>query len=318
MGYDIGLKRVNETFSTRSAMKLRTQIRVQWACDITTIWSLEDVAPVFDANMMRIYADVYRKDISNLNEEQLCELATSYQQAIKVFVYQNLFDTITKVYRKWRALAQSNTNHQFSIPTNSLTLFDNLLTLHKQDPGADDTLQFNAFKSSLLRNSDEWFKSWNEDFDTSKYLIPKERLLMFMDIVERKIHGCFQKTNSNDSVAVDYHTKIKGVLEYMKVLLMIVYQARIDRKEDIIKFTERQSGIYRFTQFFEEDVLQSASEFARKYGLLPMAHLICLPTDTELDLKVQQANVSDVRMIEILFAYTKYIQDHLTWEGTEA
>ena len=138
---------------------------------------------------------------------------------------------------------------------------------------------------------------------------------LWTNIVKEKIAACYQRSNSSDSVATDYHTKIKGVLEYMKVLLMIVHQARIDRKEDIIKFTERQSGIYRFTQFFEEDVLQSASEFARKYGLLPMAHLICLPTDTELDLKVQQANVSDVRMIEVLFAYTKYIQDHLTWEG---
>lgn len=310
MGFDIGLKKVNQLISISAQRSQRKYVELHWACDMVVVWNIGDVAPVLDENMMRIYADVYRRDITNLNDEQLKELATSYQQAIKVFVYQNLFNAISKITRRWRSLAEGNNNYPFSIPTNSLTMFDNLLLLHKQNPDADDTLQFNAFKSSLLRNSEEWFQTWNQDFDISKYLIPQERFLLFMDIVDKKIRECFQKTNSNDSIAVDYHTKIQSVIEYLKVLLLIAHQAKIERKEDILKLP---SILYRWG-WLKQETREAASRFALKYGTLRMTHLICLDTDTDLNLPIPQADISNVETLETLYAYTKYVQDHLILE----
>lgn len=313
MGFDIGLKRAAQVATMTTQMSQRRYVEFQWICDMVAVWNIGDVTPSFDENMMRIYADVYRRDITNLNDEQLRELATSYQQAIKVFVYQSLFNVISKISRRWRSLAEKNKNYPFSIPTNSLTMFNNLLLLHKQDPGADDTLQFNAFKSSLLRNSEEWFQTWNQDFDISKYLIPQERFLLFMDIVDEKIKGCFQKTNSNDSIAVDYHTKIQAVIEYLKVLLLIAHQAKIERKEDVLKLP---SSAFRWG-WMKQELREASSRFTVKYGLLKMTHLICLDTDTDLDLPIQQADISNVETLETLYAYTKYLQDHLTMEDTE-
>lgn len=310
MGFDIGLKKANQLISISAQRSQRKYVELHWACDMVVVWNIGDVAPVLDENMMRIYADVYRRDITNLNDEQLKELATSYQQAIKVFVYQNLFNAISKISRRWRSLAEGNNNYPFSIPTNSLTMFDNLLLLHKQNPDADDTLQFNAFKSSLLRNSEEWFQTWNQDFDISKYLIPQERFLLFMDIVDKKIRECFQKTNSNDSISVDYHTKIQAVIEYLKVLLLITHQAKIERKEDILKLP---SILYRWG-WLTQETREAASRFALKYGTLRMTHLICLDTDTDLNLPIPQADISNVETLETLYAYTKYVQDHLTLE----
>ena len=314
MGFDIGLKRAKQVADITTQITRRKYVEFHWICDLISVWNIGDVAPTFDENMMRIYADVYRRDITNLNDKQLKELATSYQQAIKVFTYQSLFNVISKIVRRWRALAEKDRNYPFSIPTNSLTMFDNLLLLHKQDPGADDTLQFNAFKSSLLRNSEEWFKAWNQDLDISKYLIPQERFLLFMDIVDEKIKQCFQKTNSNDSVAVDYHTKIQNVIEYLKVLLLIVHQAKIERKEDVLKFP---SSTFRWGWMRRKELLEAANRFAIKYGLLSMTHLICLDTDTNIDLPIQQADISNVETLETLYAYTNYLQDHLTTEDVE-
>ena len=313
MGFDIGLKRAAQVATMTAQMSQRRYVEFQWICDMVAVWNIGDVTPSFDENMMRIYADVYRRDITNLNDEQLRELATSYQQAIKVFVYQSLFNVISQISRRWRSLAEKNKNYPFSIPTNSLTMFNNLLLLHKQDPGADATLQFNAFKSSLLRNSEEWFQTWNQDFDISKYLIPQERFLLFMDIVDEKIKGCFQKTNSNDSIGVDYHTKIQALIEHLKVFLLIAHLAKLEHKEDVLNLP---SSAFRL-RWMKQALLAASRRFAVKYGLLKMTHLICLDTDTDLDLPIQQADISNVETLETLYAYTKYLQDHLTMEDTE-
>ena len=87
MGFDIGLKKVNQLISISAQRSQRKYVELHWACDMVVVWNIGDVAPVLDENMMRIYADVYRRDITNLNDEQLKELATSYQQAIKVFCF---------------------------------------------------------------------------------------------------------------------------------------------------------------------------------------------------------------------------------------
>ena len=309
MGFDIGLKTIDQRYHSQEVFNARMKKRLHWLWDMVTVWSIRDITPTFDPNMMRIYADTYRRDITNLNDEQLRQLATSYQQAIKVFVYQNLFNEITKISRKWRAFAENSVaTNIFSIPTNSLTMFDNLLTLHKQNPDADDTLQFNALKSSLFRNSEEWFKAWNEDFDISKYIVPKERMFAFMDIVDRKVQACYQKTNSKDSIALDYHTKIQNAIDYLKVLLLIVHQAKIERKDDILE--EMKFLFPVVTDLIPRELLAEATVFAKTYGNLPISHLVCLDTDTSLDLHLEQVDMTNVCTLEPLYAFVKYIQSH--------
>ena len=67
----------------------------------------------------------------------------------------------------------------------------------------------------------------------------------------------------------------------------------------------------------KQELREASSRFTVKYGLLKMTHLICLDTDTDLELPIQQADISNVETLETLYAYTKYLQDHLTMEDTE-
>ena len=237
MGYDIGLKPINNSIRIESRAKFEQEIQVSWAIDMVTTYMLEGVTPLSDAIMMRLYAASYRKNIIGLNEEKLTSLASSYQQGIKCFFYQNLFNKLNDIILRWEAIVNAVPDGEtfFSIPTNSTTAFNNLLTYHKMDPSADDTLQFNAFKSTLVANATEWFKAWYEDFDISKYIIPKDRFLLFINIVKEKVIACYQRSNSSDSIATDYHTKLNVAIDYIKALLMIVHQTNIESREDAKK-----------------------------------------------------------------------------------
>lgn len=314
MGLDIGLKRIQAAEAVQRIAAQRQLVECHWSCDLVTAWSIGEVIPTVDTTMLRIYSDVYNKDINYLNEEQLQRLATACTQPITVFIYQQLFRAICRIAQRWRTLGSLDKNFMFSITTNALTMFQNLLTLHKQHPDADDTLEFNSFKSSLLRNSEEWFlEPWHEDFDISKYYIPQEQFIAFMDIVDKKIQQCFSKSNPNDTIAVDYSTKIQSVIEYLKTLLLIVHQAKIESKEDVLKL---KTFAFNY-QCVDSESRQLATQFATKYGNLTITQLLCLSTDTQITLPVEQANGAKRDKFETLYAYTKYIQNHIRQEETE-
>lgn len=318
MGLDIGLKPAMRRIRIDNRARMEALIRRQWVIDLVTTYMLEGMSPVLDANMMRIYAAAYKKNTTGLNDEKLCNLATSYQAGIKFFVYQNLFNKINSIVLRWESLVRSVPEGEsfFSIPTNSLTMFNNLLTFHKLDDSANDTLQFNALKSSLTNNSVEWYQAWFEDFDISKYILPKERFLEYINIVKSKIAYCYQKSNASDSVAVDYQTKINSVLDYIKVLLLIVHQVQIDSREDAKKYAMDD---IMFKHQISPELTKQANLYASKYaGILKMVHIACLDTKEEISLPAPTLNEMNASTIattdEYQFLYVTYLRDHL---GTE-
>ena len=297
MGLDIGLKPVMRRIRIDNRARMEALIRRQWVIDLVTTYMLEGVSPVLDANMMRIYAAAYKRNTTGLNDEKLCSLATAYQGGIKFFVYQNLFNKINSIVLRWESLVRSVPEGEsfFSIPTNSLTMFNNLLTFHKLDNSADDTLQFNALKSSLTNNSVEWYQAWFEDFDISKYILPKERFLEYINIVKSKIAYCYQKSNASDSVAVDYQTKINNALDYIKKYAM----------DDIM-----------FKHQISPELTKQANLYASKYaGILKMVHIACLDTTEEITLPAPTLNEMNASTIsttdEYQFLYVTYLRDHL-------
>ena len=311
-GYDIGLKPIvaSATFDTK--MKHKKFLRLHWACDIFKTLVLADIVPVFDANMMRIYAYAYRKDLEGVPVDKLTEMASAYHQAISTFVYQNVFGHIARIVNRWKTYVESCSNSNFSIPTNCLNHFNNLLQIHKLDPNVDDTIQFNAFISSIMQNSVEWFQIWDEDFDVSKYIVPKERVLEYIGIVEKKLNDCFKTTNANDSIAIDYKTKITHALEHIKALLLMFHQVKVTNREDMLQLIKKDFVI---KYHIDREMRAAADEFARKYTKLSMNHIVCIQPDMDIPLEVESElsdPVSDPE--EYQFLYGLYIQSHTKQE----
>ena len=313
MGYDIGLKPINNSIRIESRAKFEQEIQVSWAIDMVTTYMLEGVTPLSDAIMMRLYAASYRKNIIGLNEEKLTSLASSYQQGIKCFFYQNLFNKLNDIILRWEAIVNAVPDGEtfFSIPTNSTTAFNNLLTYHKMDPSADDTLQFNAFKSTLVANATEWFKAWYEDFDISKYIIPKDRFLLFINIVKEKVIACYQRSNSSDSIATDYHTKLNVAIDYIKALLMIVHQTNIESREDAKKVVV-DNTIVKYS--INRQVWTAAQNYALRYsGTLKLSHILCLDTTQEIEFPMVTSETESntaASSDEYQLLFVTYLKDH--------
>lgn len=317
MGYDIGLKPINNSIRIDNRAKFEKEIQVSWAIDLVTVYMLDGLSPLSDANMMKIYAAAYKKNIVGLNDEKLTMLATSYQQGIKCFFYQNLFNKLNDIILRWESIVKAVPAGEtfFSIPTNSTTAFNNLLTYHKMDPSADDTLQFNAFKSTLVANSTEWFRAWYEDFDISKYIIPKDRFLTFIDIVKKKVQACYQRSNASDSVATDYHTKLNVAIDYIKALLMIVHQTNIETREDAKKvLTDNPMVKYAI----DVQVWKTAQGYASQYaGILKLPHILCLDTTQEISFSttseaIEAGAITSSDEFQMLFI--TYLKDHVKHE----
>ena len=314
MGYDIGLKPINNTIRIESRAKFEKEIQVSWAIDLVTVYMLDSLSPLSDANMMRIYASAYKRDVTGLNDEKLTALATAYQAGIECFFYLNLFNKLNDIILRWESIVKAVPDGEtfFSIPTNSTTAFNNLLTYHKMDPSADDTLQFNAFKSTLVANAKEWFQAWYEDFDISKYIMPKDRFLLFIDIVKEKIAACYQRSNSSDSVAMDYHTKINVAIDYIKALLMIVHQTNIETRADAKK-TMMDNPMVKY--LIDIQVWKMGLGYASRYaGVLKLSHILCLDTTQEIEFPTTTPSEAESGSItssdEFQLLFVTYLKDH--------
>ena len=314
MGYDIGLKPINNTIRLESRAKFEKEIQVSWAIDLVTVYMLDSLSPLSDANMMRIYASAYKRDVTGLNDEKLTALATAYRAGIECFFYLNLFNKLNDIILRWESIVKAVPDGEtfFSIPTNSTTAFNNLLTYHKMDPSADDTLQFNAFKSTLVANAKEWFQAWYEDFDISKYIMPKDRFLLFIDIVKEKIAACYQRSNSSDSVATDYHTKINVAIDYIKALLMIVHQTNIETRADAKK-TMMDNPMVKY--LIDIQVWKTGLGYASRYaGVLKLSHILCLDTTQEIEFPTTTPSEAESGSItssdEFQLLFVTYLKDH--------
>ena len=67
MGLDIGLKPAMRRIRIDNRARMEALIRRQWVIDLVITYMLEGVSPVLDANMMRIYAAAYKRNITGLN-----------------------------------------------------------------------------------------------------------------------------------------------------------------------------------------------------------------------------------------------------------
>ena len=311
-GYDLGIKAVMTRGRFNDKMQHKKFLSVHWVCDIFKTLILGKVTPVYDANMMRIYAHAYRKDLEGVPVDKLTEMASAYRGAIDKFVYQNVFGHINRIVNRWRTYTESCIESNFSIPTNCLNHFNNLLQLHKLDPNADDTLQFNAFVSSMLQNSTEWFRVWEEDFDVSKYMVPKERVLEYIGIIEKKLDECFKSANANNSIAIDYRSKINIALEHLKALLLMFHQVKITNHEDMLKLIQQDMVI---KYHIPNELRDAADVFARKYTKLTLNHIVCIQPDMDVQLDVESEMSNPVPSPEeYQFLYGLYIQAHIKKE----
>ena len=275
MGINIGLTAI----INRDKYAIKQMERFNFSCDWITLEFLEDFVPVIDANMMRIYAREFGKNIDGMTDEEISAYGDVYKKQIHAFIYDNLFNRISKIIDR----VKSNANEFNSIPTNAKPAFDDYLTFAKLNPEANDTNQFVRFKSELIRNAEDWFKSWHEDLDASRYIIPSEKFIRYVEIVERKMEDCFHGSTIQDTIAIDFQQKIKNLIDHVKTLLLLRHQIKVENHK-------------MSKDFFDKDLMLSYGKFRRytdavipyveKFNAVKPSHAICIYA-SNIDVKLK-------------------------------
>ena len=276
MGINIGLTPI----VNRDKYATKLFNRINFACDWIVLEYLEELVPLVDANMMRIYAKEFGKNIDGMTDEEISAYGDVYKKQIIAFIYDNLFCRISKIIDRIKASA----NNFNSIPTNAKPAFDDYLTFAKLNPEANDTNQFVRFKSELIRNAEDWFKSWHEDLDASRYIIPSEKFIRYVEIVERKMEDCFHGSNLQDTIAIDFQQKIKNLIDHVKVLLLLRHQIKIENHKMSKDLFERDLMVTygKFKQYAEAVV-----PYVEKFNAVKPSHAICIyPSNIDVKLKL--------------------------------
>ena len=265
-----------DVIASESDKLLRRHIRDHWDCDWITLDLLAKAAPVYDADMWRIYAAEYRKDVKFLTEEDCRELANLNRDAIDTFVWANTLKRISDIVQRWKTFANiaNDTFLGMNIPSGAYLAFKNFVGNYRNDNYGDNAVvresAFQQFRSELLVNGVTY-----EDAEGRRALSIEE-FRLFINAIE----GEFNALTQNASGAVmDRKRKLQQIVDLTKMILLVCIGTQ-DNRNDTYTIS-LFDGLFRWRGTGHSASIQRN---VAGFGYLSMGHAVCLYADSPVEL----------------------------------
>lgn len=249
-----------------------------WDCDWIMLNSLHNVTPVYDANMWRIYAAEYNKNVEFLSDDELKELCNMNKENIDKYITQNITRRLDDIVGRWTGFAKvaNDTFMGMNIPTASHRAFKSFLSFHKNNDIKDDEVSrhhaFAQFHGELIVNS------INYGDTESRYPLTIEEFREFVTAIKYEFQNLASRGNVVNSSALDYKSRLEKAIKFINALLLVCIGGRRDHEsthavglfEDLIRWRDGSGR---------------TAEIVRKcsaLGGLTMAHVVCIYPNSEV------------------------------------
>lgn len=291
---------------TKELKKHSTRI---WDCDWIMLNSLSHITPVYDANMWRIYAGEYNKNIEFLTDDELKDICNANKTTIDKFISQNISKRLTDIILRWKDFAEvaDESFLGMNIPTASINAFKSFLSFHKNEDIKDDEVSrhhaFAQFHGELQVNM------INYGDNESRYLLSIDEFREFMRAIKYEFQNLETRSNVVNSTAHDYKSRLEKSIKYINTLLLVCIGGRsgyehihsIGLFEDLIMW---RSGTGRISE-----IIRKTSSM----GNLTMAHAVCLYPTSKAQLPLNSMQSSKVtetyRFLTTMMLQAEYLID---------
>ena len=221
------------------------KFRNKWFCDWVILEYLQEVAPVCDANMFRLYADKFNIDIENNTEADLVELATMYQKQMILFTVDNIKNRVWEIVNCWRdAIELPGCSSIYKLPVKCRRSMLNLLMLINHTTGTDFNPQFTQFTAELVEATLAK-TTFNYDRADTYQIITKDQFHTYITAITPFIDKCFEVKDSLEFEYNSFQTKFKAVVRLVKTIMLMCLPAYEmpfnDAREFFDKFIKNQA-----------------------------------------------------------------------------
>ena len=196
-------------------------IQRNWYCDWVILGLMDQVCPITDKNMYRLYADAYQVDIEDLEEQDIEDMAHMYKDQMYMFVASNVYSRIMTIIDRWSEYRENNACMAFfKIPAQCKVPLTNLLTISKNTVGADFIPLFTAFIGSLnqsLRHRNTHTFDKPDVFE----LLSKEHYCAYRDIVKDAVNKFFTRREGDEFDVNKFNEGLHHLLTVVRSLILL-------------------------------------------------------------------------------------------------
>ena len=213
---DLGFEALGDSKLVNSSSVQRA-----WYCDWVVLGLIEQVCPVSDKNMYKLYANAYQIDIDSLDDTDIEEMAHMYKDQLYTFIASNVYNRIIDIIDRWSEYRENPSCMAFfKIPAQCKVPLTNLLMLSKNTVGTDFIPLFTAFIGSLnqsLRHRNTHTFDKPDVFE----LLSKEHYLAYRDIVKSSVDKFFTRREGDVFDANKFNEGLKQLLTVVRSLVLL-------------------------------------------------------------------------------------------------
>lgn len=294
-----------DSLNIEATKEVRRHTRRIWTCDWIMLESLSNVSPIYDANMWRIYASEYNKNIDFLTEVEMQELCSINKEVITVFIVQNITKRLMNIINRWKTFAHvaDDTFMGMNIPATAVVAFKSFLSFHKNNDIKDDEVSryhaFSQLRAELLVN-----KMYMDDAG-SRHPLSIEEFREFITAIAYEFQNLEARSNVINSSASDYKSRLQKAIEFTKAVLLICMGEQLERDSSYNLFEELimwSDGAGRTAQ-----IIRKTSAL----GNLDMAHAVCIYPDSKVEILSERRPATKVtetyRFLTVMMLQSDYL-----------
>ena len=214
LGFEALTKAVDTSINTSTISRI-------WYCDWVVLGLMEQVCPVTDKELYKLYADAYQIDISDLDDTDLEDMAHMYKDQLYMFVAANVYNRIISIIDRWSAYRENPACMAFfKIPAQCKVPLTNLLMISKNTVGADYIPLFTAFIGSLnqsLRHRNTYTFDKPDVFE----LLNKEHYFAYRDMVKEAVDKFFTRREGDVFDVNKFNEGLKNLLTVVRSLVLL-------------------------------------------------------------------------------------------------